>query len=133
MRRINLSAPEDDQPVAAAIIERSRDQNGVGTGSARSVNIAYLLSGIPMSALGRCCRRSRRLSIGMGFCRDLQCRSQNGGWPEGSECEGFEVLHDRGEVELVSCTGKTSEPHSFEAVVDLQVSKAHFDTLTFVT
>jgi hypothetical protein len=90
MRRINLSALEDDQPVAAAIIERSRDQNGVGTGSARSVNIAYLLSGIPMSALGRCCRRSRRL-------------------------------------------GKTSEPHSFEAVVNLQVSKAHFDTLTFVT
>jgi hypothetical protein len=43
------------------------------------------------------------------------------------------LRYDRGEVELVSCTGKTSEPHSFEAVVDLQVSKAHFDTLTFVT
>src|SRR5260370_13648227 len=69
MRRINLSALADDQPVAAAIIERSGAQNGVGTGSARSVNIAYLLSGIPMSALGQTRRAAERALRGLALGR----------------------------------------------------------------
>jgi hypothetical protein len=30
---------------------------------------------------------------------------------------GFEVLHDGSEVELVACTGKTSQAHALEAVM----------------
>src|SRR4029450_7701498 len=35
-------------------------------------------------------------------------------------------------MELVARAGKTPEPHAFEAVVNLQVGKAHLDALSFV-
>ena len=62
-----------------------------------------------------------------------RCMSWSGRRPDGSECQGFEVLYDCCQVEFVADTGKTSEPHSFESVVDLQVSKAHLNTFAFVT
>jgi integrase-like protein len=39
--------------------------------------------------------------------------------------KGLQVLHDGSEVELVACTGKAAQPHTLEAVVCLQVRKAH--------
>jgi hypothetical protein len=36
-------------------------------------------------------------------------------------------------MEFVSCTGKTTQPHAFEAVVNLQVGKAHLDAFALVT
>src|SRR5262245_44525720 len=35
-------------------------------------------------------------------------------------------------MEFVARAGKTPEPHAFEAVVNLQVSKAHLDALSFI-
>jgi hypothetical protein len=35
-------------------------------------------------------------------------------------------------MEFVTCAGKPSEPHALEAVVNLEVSKTHLDTLSFV-
>ena len=52
--------------------------------------------------------------------------------PEGSERQGFEVLYDCCEVEFVTCTGKSSEPHAFKAVMNLEVSKTHLDALSFI-
>jgi hypothetical protein len=34
-------------------------------------------------------------------------------------CERLQVLHDRGEVELVARAGETSQPHALEAMVGL--------------
>lgn len=45
-----------------------------------------------------------------------------GVFPE-AVCQGLEVLHDGGEVELVTCAGETPQTHSLEAVVGLQVRK----------
>ena len=59
-----------------------------------------------------------------------RCARLNGRRPE---CQGFKVLHDSGEMELVARTGKTSEPHAFEAVMNLQMGKAHLDALALVT
>jgi hypothetical protein len=53
--------------------------------------------------------------------------SQGGRRPDCSERQGFEVFLDYCQVEFVSDTGKISEPHSFESVVDLQVSKTHLN------
>ncbi len=36
-------------------------------------------------------------------------------------------------MELIARTGKTSQPHAFKAVVDLQMGKAHLDALALVT
>src|SRR6266508_4233684 len=47
--------------------------------------------------------------------------------------KGLQVLHDGSEVELVACTGKAAQPHTLEAVVGLQVRKAHLDLLALVT
>ena len=44
----------------------------------------------------------------------------------------FEVLHDGGEMELVTCAGKTSQAHSLEAVMGLQVREAHLDALSLI-
>src|SRR5258705_11376102 len=52
---------------------------------------------------------------------------------EGSERQRFEVLHDGSKMELVACAGQPAEPHAFEAVVNLQMSKAHLDALALVT
>jgi hypothetical protein len=53
--------------------------------------------------------------------------------PMSSKREGFEVLHNGGEMEFVTRAGKSSEPHLLEAVVGLQAREAHLDTLSFVS
>jgi hypothetical protein len=47
--------------------------------------------------------------------------------------EGFQFLHDGGEVKLVACTGKAPQPHTIEPVMRLQVRKTHLDLLAVVT
>ena len=54
------------------------------------------------------------------------------GRPEGSKGKGFQVLYDRREMKFVTRTGEPSEPHAFETVVGLEVSKAHLDALAFI-
>ena len=51
-----------------------------------------------------------------------------------SEHQGLEVLGNcGGENEpAVARAGKTSQPHTLEAVVDLQVGKAHLDAFALV-
>ena len=68
-------------------------------------------------------------AVSSGICSHLACRLW---WRDGLESQSLEVLYDGGEVEFVTCTGQTSEPHAFKAVVDLEVGKAHLDALTFV-
>ncbi len=46
--------------------------------------------------------------------------------------ERFEVLHDGSEVELIARAGETTQSHPLEAMVGLQVRKAHLDLLAFV-
>ena len=46
--------------------------------------------------------------------------------------QGLEVLCDCGEMEFVTCAGKPSEPHAFETVVNLEVSKSYLDALSFI-
>jgi hypothetical protein len=46
--------------------------------------------------------------------------------------ERFKVLHNGGEVELVACAGEAAQTHSLEAVMGLQVRKAHLDLLALV-
>jgi hypothetical protein len=36
-------------------------------------------------------------------------------------------------AEFVTRTGKAPKPHAFEAMMNLQMGKAHFDTLALVT
>jgi len=48
-------------------------------------------------------------------------------------CDRLEVLHDGGEVELIACTREASEAHTLEAMMGLQVSKAHLHLLAFVS
>src|SRR5271170_6795224 len=61
-----------------------------------------------------------------------RCAPCGGWWSEDTECHGFEVLHGGGEKELVACAGKTSQPHALEAVMNLQVGKAHLDAFALV-
>jgi hypothetical protein len=49
-----------------------------------------------------------------------------------SERQGLEVLHDGGEKELIACAGKASQPHALEAVMTLQVGKAHLTAFALV-
>ena len=35
-------------------------------------------------------------------------------------------------MKLVACAGETSEPHAFETVVGLEMSKAHLNALAFI-
>jgi hypothetical protein len=44
----------------------------------------------------------------------------------------LEILHDGGKVKLVAGAGETSEPHAFETVVGLEMSKAHLNALSFI-
>ena len=46
--------------------------------------------------------------------------------------QGLEVLHDGGEMELVACAGKASQAHPLEAMMGLQVRKAHLDPLSLI-
>ncbi len=45
----------------------------------------------------------------------------------------LEVLHDGCKVELVACAGEPAQPEPLEAMVGLQVCKAHLDPLPLVT
>ena len=47
-------------------------------------------------------------------------------------CQRFEVLHDGREMELVACTGEAAQAHSLEAVMGLQVRKAHLDLFALI-
>ena len=47
-------------------------------------------------------------------------------------CQRFEVLHDGGEMELVACTGEAAQAHALEAVMGLQVRKAHLDLFALI-
>lgn len=44
----------------------------------------------------------------------------------------LEILHDGGQVKLVAGAGETSEPHAFETVVGLEMSKAHLNALALI-
>ena len=44
----------------------------------------------------------------------------------------LEVLDDRSEVELVARAGETSQTHSLEAMMDLQMRKAHLYFLALI-
>src|SRR5271168_101051 len=61
-----------------------------------------------------------------------RCAPCGGWWSEDTECHGFEVLHGGGEKELIARAGKTAQPHALEAVVNLQVGKAHLDAFALV-
>jgi len=41
--------------------------------------------------------------------------------------KGFEVLHDGSKVEFDARSGETAQAHSLEAMMGLQVRKAHFN------
>lgn len=47
-------------------------------------------------------------------------------------CERLEVLDDGGQVELVASASETSQAHSLEAMMDLQVREAHLYFLTLM-
>ncbi len=47
-------------------------------------------------------------------------------------CERLEVLHDSSEVELIARAAEAPQAHAFEAVVGLEVRKAHFDSLPLI-
>lgn len=47
-------------------------------------------------------------------------------------CERLEVLDDGGQVELVASASETSQAHSLEAMMDLQVREAHLYFLTLI-
>ena len=44
----------------------------------------------------------------------------------------FEVLHNGGEIEFVTCAGEAAQVHPLEAVMGLQVREAHLDALSFI-
>jgi hypothetical protein len=47
-------------------------------------------------------------------------------------CERLEVLDDGDQVELVARAGETPQTHSLEAMMDLQVCKAHLYFLALI-
>ena len=47
--------------------------------------------------------------------------------------QGFEVLRDGGEMELVARAGESPQAHSLEAVMGLQMCKAHLNLFALVT
>ena len=53
-------------------------------------------------------------------------------WTKGSKRQGLQVLYDGREKKLVAGTGQPAEPHAFETMVGLEVSKAHLDALAFI-
>src|SRR5438477_9474682 len=61
------------------------------------------------------------------------CTPSGGRRSKNPERERFEVLHDGGEMELVACSGKTPEPHAFEAMMSLEMCEPHLDALSFVS
>jgi len=53
-------------------------------------------------------------------------------WTKGSKRQGLQVLYDGREKKFVAGTGQPAEPHAFETMVGLEVSKAHLDALAFI-
>ena len=56
------------------------------------------------------------------FSLERSCKIYNWpvrGRPPETVCESLEVLHNRGEVELVACAGEAPQPHAIEAVMGL--------------
>ena len=49
-------------------------------------------------------------------------------WPDEAQSQGLEVLHDCGEMELVTRSRQVSEPQPLEAVVGFQVREAHLNS-----
>ena len=47
-------------------------------------------------------------------------------------CEGLEVLRGGDEMAFVSCTGDAPQTHTLEAMVCLEVRKAHLDLLALI-
>ena len=47
-------------------------------------------------------------------------------------CESLQVLDDGGEVEFVARAGEAPQAHALEAMVGLEVGKAHLDLLALV-
>jgi hypothetical protein len=47
-------------------------------------------------------------------------------------CEGLQILHGSSEVEFVARAGETPQTHALEAMVGLEVRKAHLDLLALV-
>ena len=101
-----------------------------------------LLGGFDPAELSRAVRFCGRLIGGdldadatgaMVSVSGKRCTLRGGWWPEVSERQGLEVLHGGGEEELIPRAGKTSQPHAFEAVVNLQVGKAHLDAFAPVS
>jgi hypothetical protein len=63
----------------------------------------------------------------------MPLRWRHFGWrAEQAKCHGLEVLHDCGEVELITRAGEPAQPHALKAVVCLQVRKMHFDPLPLI-
>jgi len=47
-------------------------------------------------------------------------------------CQCFEILHDSREMELIACAGEPPQSHALEAVMGLQVRKAHLNLFAFI-
>ena len=56
-----------------------------------------------------------------------------GWWPDEPKSQCLEVLHDGSEVELVAGAGQAAKAHALEAVMGLQVRKAHLDPFSRAT
>ena len=52
--------------------------------------------------------------------------------PPGLICKRLEVLRDGREDELVARAGEASQSHALEAMLDLQVGKAHLHFLALI-
>ena len=70
------------------------------------------------------------------LCDGTLSRNAGGGLvqhrPPDMVCEGLQILHDSGEVEFVARAREAAQAHALEAMVGLQVGKAHLDLLALV-
>jgi hypothetical protein len=57
---------------------------------------------------------------------------ERGGRTKGSKRQGLPVLYDGREKKFVAGARQPAEPHAFETMVGLEVSKAHLDVLAFI-
>jgi hypothetical protein len=87
----------------------------------------------PTSGRGVICAGVQRL---MEVGRHAHSRNACGGHvrrrPPDTDRERLEVLRDCGEVELVTSARETSQSHSLEAMMGLEVSKPHLDLLSLI-
>jgi hypothetical protein len=102
-------------------------------------------------AIDRCCRRSqfssdcldwRGIEIGeslgggsgliVPWVSGRRRARERDGWTKGSKRQGLQVLYNGREKKFVAGAGEPAEPHAFETMVGLEVSKAHLDALAFI-